>query len=114
MEAKEIKKLITEYGLSRNISYDPKYFTHNMPEFRKIAEMSFKAGYEEGNKEAYEIGVADGKVEGVAEGMREVVEWVVYCPKCGSYLPKNLNGSRTLKCDYCKWDGQAKLKEWGL
>ena len=43
---------------------------------------------------------------------REVVEWIAYCPKCGSYLPKNLNGTRTLKCRNCNWDGQAKLKEW--
>jgi len=46
MEAKDIIKLITEYGLTRNVSYDPKYFTHNMPEFSKIAEISFKAGEE--------------------------------------------------------------------
>jgi len=30
---REIKELITEYGLTRNVSYDKAYFTHNMPEF---------------------------------------------------------------------------------
>ena len=35
---KEIKKVITEYGSTRNISYDPKYFTHNMPEFITLLE----------------------------------------------------------------------------
>ncbi len=33
---KDIRKVIIEYGLTRNISYDPKYFTHNMPEFMHL------------------------------------------------------------------------------
>ena len=44
MEAKDIKKAIKKHGAERNVSYDDKYFTHNMPEFMCIAEISFKAG----------------------------------------------------------------------
>ena len=54
----------------------------------------------------------DFVIAGYEAGIRKVVEWIVYCPKCGSYLPKNLNDTRTLKCRNCDWDGQAKLKEW--
>ena len=53
---------------------------------------------------------------GKQEGIREVViEWVHYCPKCGCYLPKRLDGLRAyLICRNCGWDGETKLKEWGI
>jgi len=44
MEAKEIKRAIKKHGEGRKVSYDDKYFTHNMPEFMCIAKISFKAG----------------------------------------------------------------------
>ncbi|KKL51639.1 hypothetical protein LCGC14_2293520 [marine sediment metagenome] len=76
----------------------------------KQAEISFKAGMEEESTQAYHAGLHDG----ILRGRREVVEWVKYCPQCGSYIPKNLNDTRTLECRICDWSGQDKLKDWGL
>lgn len=45
-------------------------------QLRRQAEISFTAGMEKGNQEAYKIGIEDGKTEGVAEGIKEVVEYV--------------------------------------
>ncbi len=41
-----------------------------------VGRAIFKAGMEEGAKEAYECGVYNGKADGIAEGIKEVVEWI--------------------------------------
>ena len=68
MEAEEIKKAIKEHGMGKNVSYDDKYFTHNMPEFMCIAEISFSAGEN--------------------QGIQEVVEWIDSNVEMVSYLHK--------------------------
>ena len=128
MEAEEIRKLITEYGAIRNISYDQKYFTHNMPEFLKVAEISFEAGEVQGITKGVilggkdlsllnpsEIEILNAKAEtylgGVKQaGIKEMVEW-------GSEYCLHRQGKKGIQnmpkrcCEDC-W--QAKLKELGI
>ena len=75
---------------------------------REQAEISFKAGMEYGDKEAYECGIYNGKADGIAEGIQDAVELAMSCNVlCDKKSAEENN------CAACKlfWD---KLKEWGV
>ena len=73
---------------------------------------------------SFPLGVKEGKKAGIKEVVGEVAfmwNMIKYCPQCGSYLPCNLNGTRTHTCHTCNWSGEslksrwhAKLKEWRI
>jgi len=67
------------------------------------AEISFKAGMEYGNKEAYECGVYNGHADGLAKGIKEVVDWI----RSYSDIEIHINVHH-------EEEWQSKLKEWGI
>ena len=72
------------------------------------AEISFKAGMEYGNKEAYESGVYNGYAEGLADGIKEVVNWIN-----STHLKKTVNYNEpNLIIPLRYWN--SKLKEWRI
>jgi len=74
---------------------------------RQQAEISFKAGFEEGRK-VIPTNEVQGTIylEGKQTGIREVVEWV----EENAYPPAAYKDIRRFRYD----DWQAKLKEWGI
>ena len=94
MEAKEIKKAIKEHGRGKNVSYDDKYFTHNMPEFMCIAEISFSAG----------------EKQGIQKGRSEVVKWI----KENNASSDEMNWITVLKLSEEGEGWQNQKKDWGL
>jgi hypothetical protein len=54
----------------------------------------------------YEPLIEQAKAE-VAEYVEFMWKMIKYCPSCGSYLPQNLNGTRTHTCRNCDWSGES-------
>lgn len=76
-----------------------------------VMDLDMLTGIDTDEREHIETAV----IEGYKAGIKLVVQlWIKRCPECGSYIPKNLNETRTLKCRECGWDGEAQLKEWGI
>jgi len=97
MESKELKNLLNAAEL-RN----PQGFSANRE--RYLAEISFKAGYEQGGLDSYATDFAEGK----RTGIKEVVEWGL------ETCPHDLFGEGTQcykrACDKCwqeKWGNLA-------
>ena len=115
MEAKDIRRAIKKHGAEKNVSYDDKYFVHNMPELMCIAEISSRAGYKQRNSEiqgAKEI-IGEAKKKSYEAGIREVVEWI---NENGYYTDMDLRGfnygQEYRRVTLEEW--QAKLKSWNI
>jgi len=63
----------------------------------------------------YEMGYRDGFKAGIKEVVEEIhFMWgmIKHCPNCGSYIPQNLNGTRTHTCQNCGWSGEKLKTDW--
>lgn len=78
-----------------------------MTSIQDQAEISFKAGFIEGQSDkGYNEAILRAVIEARRAGIKEVVEWVNTHSHCGSAGGDSICIAR--------WELEAKLREWGI